>query len=89
MSERNWQEDVDMMEGTDEFEWTNYQELQIQMGEALPYWLQEIKSLREQLATETKRADDAEALLEAAEMLFNDPDGIEKEVMSMARAQQG
>lgn len=45
MTQRDWQNDMEMMKGTFEFDWTNNQELQIQMGEALPYWLQESKRL--------------------------------------------
>ncbi|MDH6427250.1 MULTISPECIES: hypothetical protein [unclassified Paenibacillus] len=43
MTQRDWQKDMEMMKGTFEFDWTNNQELQIEMGEALPYWLQEAK----------------------------------------------
>lgn len=43
MTQRDWQKDMDMMKGTFEFDWTNNQDLQIEMGEALPYWLQEAK----------------------------------------------
>ena len=66
--------------------------LREQLAHANCEWQRE-KSMRHSLAAEVgrekRRADQAEALLEAAEMLLreNDPDGIEKEVMSMARAQ--
>lgn len=43
MTQRDWQKDMEMMKGTFEFDWTNYQDLQIEMGKALPYWLQEAK----------------------------------------------
>ncbi|MNI58967.1 hypothetical protein D3C73_1141020 [compost metagenome] len=65
---RDWQKDIKMMEGTFEFDWTNNQDLQIEMGEALPYWLQQYAEWKAEAAkaevkaaVEKVRADKAES----------------------------